>query len=181
MEGKKDVKKEVKPKEESRGEPKKNTPKEKPQATKDDVRGIVRLLGADLDGYRPIKSSILRVRGIGFSLAKAFIKNAGIDMNTITGKLTEDQIEKLTKEATQNSVPKHMINRRSDPFDGKDKHLTSSDLDIVNRQDMDFVKKLGSYKGIRHRRGLPVRGQRTRSSFRGKGKTVGVIKSKTKK
>jgi len=128
LEGKKDIKNEVKTKEEPKGEPKKNIPKEKPQAKKDDVRGIVRLLGADLDGHRPIRISILKVRGIGFSLAKTFIKNAGIDMNTVTGKLTEDQIEKLTKEATGSSIPRYMINRRSDPFDGKDKHLTSSFL-----------------------------------------------------
>jgi len=172
LEGKKEIKTE---------ETKKDVSKEKSQIEKDDTKIIVRFLGADLDGRRPIKTSLLRVKGIGFSLAKVFIKNAGIDMNAITGKLTDDQIAKLSKEATSNSIPKHMMNRRSDPFDGEDKHAVASDLVIMNRQDMDFIMRLGSYIGIRHRRGLPVRGQRTRSSFRGKGKTVGVIKSKTKK
>ena len=60
---------------------------------------------------------------------------------------------------------------------GEDQHLVSSKLKFAVKSDIDFMRKIRSYKGIRHELGLPVRGQRTRTSFRG-GKAVGVSKSK---
>ena len=59
--------------------------------------------------------------------------------------------------------------------------MIGADLEMAKRKDISMMKKLGSYKGMRHRAGLPVRGQRTRSSFRhGKG-AVGVSKKKARK
>ena len=70
-----------------------------------------------------------------------------------------------------------MLNRRKDPVTGEDMHLSESDLTMGVRQDIEFLKKIRAYRGIRHELGLPVRGQRTRSSFR-KGRTVGVQRKK---
>jgi len=72
-----------------------------------------------------------------------------------------------------------MLNRRIDPSTGESKHLVSSELSLAIRSDIDFMKKIRCYKGIRHELGLPVRGQRTKSSFR-TGMIVGVTKAKLK-
>lgn len=148
------------------------------QTNKDDGRGIVRFLGADLDGNRGVRNALLKVKGISFSIANAMLKNAGIDPNAKMGQLSEADVDKLKGTLEKPTFPKYLFNRRDDPFTGKTSHLTSADLDITHRQDLEFVKRLGSYKGVRHRKGLPVRGQRTRSSFRTSKGALGVIKKK---
>jgi small subunit ribosomal protein S13 len=66
-----------------------------------------------------------------------------------------------------------MFNRRKEPETGETKHITTSQVEFIQKMDIDREKKIRSYRGVRHSLGLPVRGQRTRSSFR-KGTTVGV-------
>ena len=66
-----------------------------------------------------------------------------------------------------------MLNRRGDIETGADIHVMGMDLNMTLREDLDLMKKMRSYKGIRHERGLRVRGQRTRSSGR-TGAIVGV-------
>jgi small subunit ribosomal protein S13 len=70
-----------------------------------------------------------------------------------------------------------MINRRNDYETGEDKHLIESDLEMCLREDLNRMRKTRSYKGRRHELGLPVRGQRTKSTFR-KGSSVGVRRKK---
>jgi small subunit ribosomal protein S13 len=70
-----------------------------------------------------------------------------------------------------------MMNRRKDVETGQDKHIMGMDLAMTLREDLDLMKKMRSYKGIRHERGLRVRGQRTRSTGR-TGAIVGVSRKK---
>ena len=70
-----------------------------------------------------------------------------------------------------------MRNRRKDLYTGKDLHLIGSEIDLIKREDINLLKKIRAYRGIRHEKGLPVRGQRTRSHKR-TGLTVGVIRKK---
>jgi small subunit ribosomal protein S13 len=70
-----------------------------------------------------------------------------------------------------------MVNRRGDMNTGADKHFMGMDLSMTLREDLDLMKKMRSYKGIRHERGLRVRGQRTRSTGR-TGAIVGVSRKK---
>ncbi len=70
-----------------------------------------------------------------------------------------------------------MVNRQKDPYSGDNIHLVGPDLELMNREDINLQKKLKSYTGVRHALGLPVRGQRTRTSFR-KGTTIGVSRKK---
>ena len=74
-------------------------------------------------------------------------------------------------------MPVWLLNRRKDYSTGKDLHVTGSDLVISLRNDLNRLRKIRSYRGIRHEQGLPVRGQRTRTSFR-KGASVGVTHKK---
>ncbi len=142
------------------------------------VRGIVRVAEADLDGTKKVRNSILRVKGIGKSLAPAILKVAGIDPEALLGSLSEERIEKL-EEVLRNpsnfGIPPVMLNRPKEQFTGETRHLIASDLTMAIKSDIDFMKKIRSYKGVRHELGLPVRGQRTRSSFR-TGMIVGVAR-----
>ena len=72
-----------------------------------------------------------------------------------------------------------MVNRKKDLRTGEDLHVLGSKLDLQIKQDIDRMKKMKSYKGVRHQYGLKVRGQRTKSTGR-KGLVVGVVRRKKK-
>ena len=150
---------------------------------KERINEIVRLLGNDLDGKKKIKNSLTKIKGISFTMANIFCKKQGIDPNKITGILTKNELEKLEeilKAPEKFNIPSHLLNFRKEPKTGENHHYITSELEIKTKQIIDSMKKLGSYRGIRHRKKLPVRGQRTRSSFR-KSSTVGVSKKKAAK
>ena len=144
------------------------------------VRGIVRFAETDLDGTKKLANALLKVKGVGWATAIAFTRAAGLDVNVLAGSLTDEQLGKLEQvilNPINFGIPAHMVDRRSDPIEGGDRHSVSSNLAITKKTDIDSMKKIHSYKGIRHELGLPVRGQRTRTSFR-TGMVVGVQKSK---
>ncbi len=142
------------------------------------VRGIVRIAESDIMGERKMGIALIGIRGIGQSLSKAIPVAIGIDPNVMIGSLTDEQLQKLedaVKNPIKYGIPYHMVNRQKDPVTGETMHLLSSELRFTIKSDIDNMRKMRSYKGIRHELGLPVRGQRTRASFR-KGKRVGVVK-----
>ncbi|MBU5575302.1 MAG: 30S ribosomal protein S13 [Candidatus Aenigmatarchaeota archaeon] len=155
-------------------------PQIKKQKVIEGVRGIVHIAETDLDGTKKVSHALLKIKGISHALARAIPYFAGINHNELLGKLSDEQLEKLEDvilNPVKYGIPSHLLNRRSDPFTGEVKHLVASELTITTKSDIDFMKKIRCYKGIRHELGLPVRGQRTRSSFR-KGILVGVTKKK---
>jgi len=95
------------------------------------------------------------------------------------GLLPEEEIVALRTviEEGQSKLPDWMRNRRKDLNTGDDKHVMGTELLMSLREDLDLMKKSRSYKGIRHERGLRVRGQKTRSTGR-TGSTVGVSRKK---
>jgi len=142
------------------------------------ARVLIRVLGTDLDGEKTVKHAILKIKGVGHSFANAFCAAAKIDPEKKLGSFTESEISKLEemlKDPEKLGVPKWILNRRRDIETGKDMHMTSSDVDVSEKFDVQRMIDKKTYKGVRHMLGLPVRGQRTRSSFR-HGKTVGVIR-----
>lgn len=172
-----------KPKPEEKVEVKDEKAKEKKFVRKkaiEGVRGIVRFAEIDIEGEKRLRNALLRVKGVGHSLSKAVVVASGLDGEVPIGSLNEEQMKKLDdvlKNPLNYGIPIHMLNRRLDPQTGENRHLVSSELSFAVRSDIDFMKKIRSYKGIRHELGLPVRGQRTRSSFR-TGGIVGVVKKK---
>lgn len=144
------------------------------------VKGIVRIAETDLDGNKKISTALLKIKGIGQSLALAIPKAATLEPNLLLGNLSEEQIKKLEsviKEPIKFGIPSHMVNYRLNPETGEDEHLVASNLRFNIKTRIDFMRKIRSYKGIRHELGLPVRGQRTRSSFR-TGAIMGVARKK---
>lgn len=144
------------------------------------LKGIVRIAGADIKGEKQLFTSLQRIKGVGDMFANAICRVCNFDFSRQVGTLTDaeiDKIEKLIKDPLKFGIPVWMLNRRADPETGEDKYLSGPDLMFTLRQDIEGMKKIKCYKGVRHMYGLPVRGQRTKSSFRG-GRTVGVVRKK---
>jgi len=159
----------------------KGPPVEKKPVIKRDenFRYIVRIVNTDLDGAKSIVIALAGVKGIGLRSAEVIARMAGIPRNTKIGDLTEpktDELEKLVTEYSE-KVPHWMMNRQSDWSTGADIHLVGVDVELNKRDDINLMKMIRCYRGIRHEQGQKVRGQRTRSNGR-TGMTMGVIRKK---
>ncbi|MEM7821848.1 MAG: 30S ribosomal protein S4 [Candidatus Aenigmatarchaeota archaeon] len=155
---------------------------EKTIEKKKEVKVVVRVMNTDLDGEKPLRNALLGIRGIDNAMSKAVCLAGGFDPNVRLGSLNEADIAKLEaiiKEPVKYGIPAYMLNRRKEPESGADLHLVGTDLEIAKKFDIQKMINLKTYRGTRHMFGLPVRGQRTRSSFRS-GKVVGVVKKSTK-
>src|SRR3990167_8425454 len=111
---------------------------------------IVRVVNTDIKGEVKLASALRRIQGVGFTYSNAVIKTLNMEENIKIGNVSDSDI-----------------------------HLLTSDLKLQKDNDIKRMKKIRSYKGVRHSIGQPVRGQRTRSNFR-KGSAIGVNKKKSK-
>lgn len=165
-------------------EKKEEKEKPKPRAPKhQEIRTIIRVAGTDLDGEKSVFRAIRKIKGIGFSMGSAICKSAELDPHKKLGNLDEKELERLEsviKEPLKFNIPVFIVNRRRDIETGKDMHLTGMDLTVSRKFDIQRYVDMKTYRGWRHMLGQPVRGQRTRSSFREKGKAVGVMKKDIK-
>lgn len=156
--------------------------KEKPKKKVDrgpDFKYIVRLSNSDVDGEKNVVYGLTSVKGIGVPMATLIADETGIARYMKMGDLTDAQVDKL-QEAINNinkNAPGWMLNHRKDYDTGDDIHLIGSDIDMRLRDEINILKKIRSYRGIRHERGLTVRGQRTRANNR-KGLALGVSKKR---
>ena len=133
------------------------------------TRFIIRIANTDLPGERKIAIALTKVKGVSHMFASALCVSTGIDKTKRAGDLSDAE-EKSLNEAIRNpkafGIPTWMVNRRNDPESGEDGHLIGSDIGFTRDNDIKRMKKLKTYKGVRHAAGLPVRGQRTKSNFR---------------
>ncbi len=166
------------------GQPKKGGKGKKPavaaeEKPKDNIKYIVRIANADLDGTRRCEFALTGIKGIGVRVSKILSRKADVDPNAIMGYLPPEQVDKLRNvvDNFEANVPVWMLNRRKDVYTGENRHLIGVDLTLGNNEDINLMKKMRSYKGIRHERGQKVRGQRTKSTGR-TGATVGVVRKK---
>lgn len=143
---------------------------------------IVRILSEDIEGGMNIYSGLTKIKGISWSFSNIICRALEIDKSRKIGSLTNDEVEKIgefIKNPKTNS--KFLLNRRSDFETGEDGHLTGTDLDLKKEFDIKRLKKIKSYRGIRHGAGLPLRGQKTKGNFRKQRKKGMGIKKKVKK
>lgn len=120
---------------------------------------MLRLVGIDLPEEKRIEVALTYVYGIGPRIALSILNQAGIDPNTRAKTLSPDLIAKLQK-----------------IIEG---YKVEGDLRKDVRENIQRLKRLGTYRGSRHSAGLPSRGQRTRTNartLRGKRKTIGAMK-----
>ncbi|MBU2560877.1 MAG: 30S ribosomal protein S13 [Nanoarchaeota archaeon] len=150
---------------------------------KEDYRHIVRIADTDLDGSKPIGHSLNKIKGVSFMFANAVCTFSRIDKKKITGQLNADEVKRLNeilKEPSKYGFPVWMLNRRKYAETGENRHIIGADLKWQVENDIKLMKKIRSYKGVRHMLGLPVRGQKTKNNFRKKkGKGLGVKRKKT--
>jgi small subunit ribosomal protein S13 len=139
---------------------------------------LVRVAGKDIKGQKNLVYGLSLIRGIGPRTARIICNASGIDWKRKIGYITEKEVEKIEREIQElEKAPSWLLNRQRDYYSGKDRQVIGADLMLCLRDDLNRLKKTRSYRGIRHEAGLPVRGQRTRSTFR-KGASVGVSRKK---
>ncbi|NCN98924.1 30S ribosomal protein S13 [Candidatus Pacearchaeota archaeon CG10_big_fil_rev_8_21_14_0_10_35_219] len=139
---------------------------------------LVRILGKDIPAEKNVLTGLTRIKGCSWSMANATCINLGINKRKKISELEKSEIEKIEKFLKNPDVKNFLKNRRRDFDSGEDKHLMTNDLDLRKDFDIKRLKKIKSYRGLRHSLKLPVRGQRTRSNFRKSGIAVGVKKPK---
>ncbi|NIO21924.1 MAG: 30S ribosomal protein S13 [Candidatus Aenigmarchaeota archaeon] len=167
-------------KKEGRKEKHKERPSEKPERDepKKEVKKIIRFGETNIDGSKRVEVAIRQVKGVSFAYAHAIAKIFGFE-NKEVGDLSETELknlENMIANPGKHNIPSWFFNRRKDPDSGMDKHIVTSNLELTQKMDLGKMKKVKSYRGMRHIMELPVRGQRTRGSFR-KGKVVGVSRT----
>ena len=141
---------------------------------------VVRILSEDIEGGMKIYAGLTKIKGISWSLSNALCMILKIDKNRKIGSLTEEEIKTISEFIKNPKVPKYLLNRQDDFETGEDKHLVGSTLELTKEFDIKRLKKIKSYRGIRHASGLPLRGQRTRSNFRSNRRKGAGIKKKGK-
>jgi small subunit ribosomal protein S13 len=115
-----------------------------------------RIVGVDIPNDKSIWISLTYIVGIGKHTSTQILKEAGIEKNTKAGKLSEDELSNITQIIDRNYIVEGQLRRQVS-------------------QNIARLRDIACYKGIRHRRGLPVRGQCTQSNARtrkGPRKTV---------
>lgn len=130
----------------------------------------------DIDGTLPLGKGLRRIKGINFMFSNAVCLLTKMDPKKKIGLMSADELKALENVIRTPPFPQWMLNRRKD-LERNVVHLLGNELQFVQREDINIMKRIRSYRGIRHEMGQPVRGQRTRSSFR-TNKTLGVSKKK---
>jgi small subunit ribosomal protein S13 len=127
---------------------------------------MARISGINIPLNKRVEIGLTYIYGIGRSTANQVLYEAGVDPNTYVKDLTEDEVRKLRERV--------------------DDLLVEGDLRRERSQNVKRLMEIGSYKGLRHRRGLPVNGQRTKTNARSRkgpkrGSAAGGGKKKIRK
>jgi small subunit ribosomal protein S13 len=127
---------------------------------------MARISGINIPLNKRVEIGLTYIYGIGRSTAQTVVAEAGVDPNTYVKDLTEDEVRKLRERV--------------------DDLLVEGDLRRDRSQNVKRLMEIGSYKGLRHRRGLPVNGQRTKTNARSRkgpkrGSAAGGGKKKIRK
>ena len=148
---------------------------EEPEEEAEDIRYFVRIGQTDLDGTKSVERSLTDMNGIGHRAARIIAERAEVDRRTVFGKLDEEDIDRVVElvEGYADEVPEWMTNHQRAFFTGETTHEIGNELDMTRRRDINRMQMIDSYKGVRHKRGQKVRGQRTKSTGRTEG-TIGV-------
>lgn len=120
---------------------------------------MARIAGVDLQDNWKVDFALTKIRGLGWTLSKKVMTSVGIDSKKRVSELSTDEVAKISNEL--------------------EKYPIEGDLARQIRANIQRLQVVGSYRGVRHSRNLPVRGQRTRTNARtkrGKRKTVGAFK-----
>jgi len=107
---------------------------------------VARIAGVNIPTNKRVEVGLTYVHGIGSSTATKIVKDTGVDPDTYVKDLTDDEVVKLREAVETREVEGDLRRERS--------------------QNIKRLSEIGSYRGLRHRRGLPVHGQRTKTNAR---------------
>jgi small subunit ribosomal protein S13 len=107
---------------------------------------LARIAGVNIPTNKRVEVGLTYVHGIGSSTASKIVKEAGVDPDTYVKDLTDDEVVKVREAVESQEVEGDLRRERS--------------------QNIKRLSEIGSYRGLRHRRGLPVHGQRTKTNAR---------------
>ncbi|WP_345969975.1 MULTISPECIES: 30S ribosomal protein S13 [Sulfurimonas] len=119
---------------------------------------MARIAGVDLPKKKRVEYGLTYIFGIGLHTSRLILDATGIDYNKRVYELSEDDVAAITKEI-------------------REKYMVEGDLRKQVAMDIKGLMDLGNYRGLRHRKGLPCRGQKTKTNARtrkGKRRTVGA-------
>jgi small subunit ribosomal protein S13 len=127
---------------------------------------VARIAGVNIPLNKRVEVGLTYIYGIGHSMSDRVLEQAGVDGDTYVKDLTEDEVRKLRERV--------------------DDLLVEGDLRRERSQNVKRLMEIGSYKGLRHRRGLPANGQRTKTNARSRkgpkrGSAMGGGKKKIRK
>ncbi len=145
----------------------------------DDFSYILRIADSDIDGLRPIAIGITSIKGIGMRTSQQICRLAGIDGSTLGGHLTDAEQDRLRSSIDDyaTTVPWWLVNRQRDLGTNEDAHIVATEVRMTRDDDIARIAGVKAYRGMRHRSGHKVRGQRLRSNGR-KGSSLGVERKK---
>ncbi|MBL7118884.1 30S ribosomal protein S13 [Candidatus Bathyarchaeota archaeon] len=145
----------------------------------EDYRHILRIRGTDIAGSERVAYGLVKIKGLSVNLASVITHVLGIEPKTRAGNLSDKDVQRIEDflgNPKKYGVPSWYLNRRKDRESGEDLHDTGPDLTLRNRSDIERLRKIQSWRGVRHMLGLKVRGQHTRTTGR-TGRSVGVSRS----
>jgi small subunit ribosomal protein S13 len=148
-------------------------------AQEEEIRYFVRIGTTDLDGTKSVRVALTGIKGVGRHTSTVISRMAKVDEYALLGKIDEDSVNRLRIAVEQyaSKIPAWMANRPKDVYTGENRHLFGADVTMAKDEDVNLMRKMRSYRGIRHETGQKVRGQRTKSTGR-TGSTVGVKRKK---
>ena len=130
---------------------------------------MARLAGVDVPREKRVVVSLMYIHGIGRTTSEKILRLANVDPGKRVKDLSDEEVARLRQVIDRLSTSKDI--------------LIEGDLRRDVAMNIKRLTEIGTYRGLRHRRGLPVRGQRTRTNGRGRRgpkRTVGVRRKKTK-
>jgi len=149
--------------------------KDAPETEDENFNFIVRIANSDIDGQKRTVIGLQSIKGVGKRVSQIVVKKANVEATAKIGTLSDEKVKEIEGLVLTyfEYAPHWAVNRQMDYETGADMHLFGNDLDMIQKDDINRMKMIRCYRGIRHETKHKVRGQRTRSNGR-KGLTIGV-------
>jgi len=125
-------------------------PKQEFKKSEENSARLIRILGTDIPGNKGVYAGLTRIKGVSWGYSNAVCVSLNINKNKKIQDLSEDEMKKIIDFLKNGKLPEFMLNSRKDFNTGMSRHIFGSDLDLKREFDIKRLKKIRSYKGLRH-------------------------------
>lgn len=148
--------------------PEQKVEKKKPSIISKEVSTgrIIRIFQTDIPGNKTLYVGLTRIKGVSWAISNALCLLNNFDKKRKIESLSKEEIQAIEAALRAGKFPRFLLNRRNDFTTGQDSHAFGSDLELAEELDIKRLKKIRSFRGLRHATGQPTRGQSTKSHFR---------------